>query len=96
MRLAKPTRRQQTLSGWVQNINNVDNNVNYEHSGIYQNIEPAGDPLVNRYEGDGITRTGYLNLKGSTLGNGFEVVDEIEAVRELGINIQGYSEINKP
>ena len=26
----------------------------------------------------------------------FEVVDEIEAVRKLGMDIQGYSEINKP
>lgn len=37
-----------------------------------------------------------MNLKGSTIGGGFEVVDEIEAVRELGMDIQGYSEINKP
>jgi len=62
----------------------------------YKNIEPHGDPFVWRKDNDGITRFGYRNIGGTTLGQGFEVVDELEAIAELGIDVQGYSEINKP
>ena len=30
------------------------------------------------------------------MGQGFEVANEIDVINELGVNIQGFSEINKP
>ena len=39
---------------------------------------------------------GLHNIRGTTLGQGFDVAEELDVVRELGINIQGFNEINKP
>ena len=98
MCLCRPSKTQPTLSRWLENVKDSLENegIEFEHGGVFKNIDPAGDPLIDRREGDGIMRAGYMNLKGSTIGGGFEVVDEIEAVRDLGMDIQGYSEINKP
>ena len=62
----------------------------------YKNIDAKGDQLRDRKDKDGITRFGYRNIGGTTLGMGFEIVDELEAIADLGIDVQGYSEINKP
>ena len=56
---------------------------------------PTGDPMVARREGDGIVRIGNHNIFGSSLGRG-EQLEEIEAIAELGFNVMGMSEINKP
>jgi len=70
----------------------TNNNVN----NVYKNIEPAGDRLVRRREDDGILRVGYNNMGGISLGKGFQVIEEIESIAECGMDIQGYSEVNKP
>ncbi|KAL7533908.1 hypothetical protein ACHAXR_007538, partial [Thalassiosira sp. AJA248-18] len=62
----------------------------------HTNIPAAGDPMVERREGDNTFRMGYHNINGTTLGQGLEVTEEIETMDQLGINLQGMSEINKP
>ncbi|KAL7525484.1 hypothetical protein ACHAXR_001028, partial [Thalassiosira sp. AJA248-18] len=52
--------------------------------------------MVDRREGDNTFRMGYHNINGTTLGQGFEVAEEIETIDQLGINLQGMLEINKP
>ena len=61
-----------------------------------KNIEPSGDPLQPRAEDDGIFRLGYQNIHGTTLGQGLEIAEEIDVMRELGVDVQGMSKINKP
>ena len=55
-----------------------------------------GDLLVPRFEGGGITGLMYGNVNTSTQGQGFEVNDELDMINKLGVNIQGFSELNKP
>ena len=59
-------------------------------------IEPADDPMVTRRENNGIHRMGYQNTRGTTLNSGLEIPEELDVMRELGIDTQGMSEINKP
>ena len=63
---------------------------------IHTNIEPAGDPLVPRVHNDGLTRSGYQNIRGSDLDSGLEVATEVDTMYEIGSDIQGLSETNKP
>ena len=59
------------------------------------NIEPSGDPLLDRTDSDGLLRLAYQNING--LGNtGFQLPTEIEAIESLGIDIMGMSETNRP
>ena len=62
----------------------------------FTNIESAGDPMVTRRENDGIHRMGYQNIRGTTLNSGLEILEELDGMRELGIDTQGMSKINKP
>ena len=62
----------------------------------FKNIEPVGDPMVARQENDGIHRMGYQNIRGTTLNSGLEIPAELDVMKELGIDTQGMSEINKP
>ena len=88
MCLSRPTRRkgQQHLTQWT-NVNNQC---------IYQNIEPNGDPLVRRFDDDGVTRMGYHNINGSDANSGLQVASEIEVIHELGLDVQAMSEIKRP
>ena len=62
----------------------------------FQNIKPAGDPMIARMKNDGIHRMGYQNTRGTTLNSGLEIPEDLDVMRELGIDMQGMSEINKP
>ena len=88
MCLSRPPRdtSQRTIDEWVH----------APGSCLHANIDPAGDPLLPRKENDGITRVAYHNIATSTMGHGFEVANEIDVINKLGVNIQGFSEINKP
>ena len=88
----QPLSNRRPLDGWLLNVNGNEE----EDECIYKNIDPAGDSLPERYENDGITRTAFHNIAGSTIGQGFSVADEIEAIHNFGIDIAGYTEINKP
>src|SRR5210317_581564 len=81
-----PLPSQATLNAWLKK----------PHDCKFQNIGPAGDPMEERYEGDNIWRLAYHNIKGSTFGIGFDIPYEMDLVRELGIDCQGFSEINRP
>jgi hypothetical protein len=52
--------------------------------------------MVARREKDGIHRMGYQNIRGTTLNGGLEIPAELDVMKELGIDTQGMSEINKP
>jgi hypothetical protein len=86
MCLARPPRSQPTIVDWANGVGEYK----------VKNIDPAGDPLVDRKDDDGLTRFAYHNVHTSTLGEGFEVAEEIDVIRDLGIDVQGFSEINKP
>ena len=62
----------------------------------YENIEPSGDHLVDRTEGDGILRVGSQNCRGTDVDKGMEVATEVDTMFELGSDVQGLSETNKP
>ena len=62
----------------------------------HPNIPPCGDPMAPRRDGDGILRVSFQNARGTTLTGGLEIPYEIDALDELGINIGGYGETNKP
>ena len=61
-----------------------------------RNIEPVSDPMVERREKDGIHRMGYQNIRGTTLNSGLEIAEELDVMKELGIDTKGKLEINKP
>lgn len=83
-----PPPSQRTLFDWAP----PDNSSEPRHS----NIPPAGDTLKTRIEDDGIFRIGYHNIHTTTMGEGFEVAHEIDTIDELGVDMQGMSEINRP
>ena len=62
----------------------------------FTNIEPVGDPMVARRENDGIHRMVYQNIRGTTLNSGVEIPEELDVMKELRIDTQCMSEINKP
>ena len=39
---------------------------------------------------------GYQNICGAILNSGLEIADEVDAMRELGTDTQGMSNINEP
>ena len=39
---------------------------------------------------------GYQHIRGTTLNSGLEIAEELGVMKELGIDTQGMSEINKP
>ena len=88
MRTLPPRRAagQATLHQWSNKKNECQ----------FANIDPVGDPLKPRFDGDGITRIGYQNVNTSTMGQGFDVAEEIDVIAEIGSDIHGMSEINKP
>lgn len=58
MCLCRPSKTQPTLSRWLENVRDSLENegpFEFEHSGVFKNIDPAGDPLIDRRAGDGIT-----------------------------------------
>ena len=63
---------------------------------IHANIAPAGDPLVPRHHNDGITRSGYQNIRGSDIDSGLEIATEVDTMHDIGSDVQGLSETNKP
>ena len=62
----------------------------------YDNIQPSGDPLLEKPPDAPFLRIAYQNIRGATSGKGFELPVEITAMSELGIDIMGMSETNKP
>ena len=91
MCLSRPRRKatQTTIDDWVG-----DEWVGEECK--FKNIDPVGEPMVARREKDGIHRMGYQNIRGTTLNSGLEIPAELDVMKELGIDTQGMSEINKP
>ena len=63
---------------------------------IHENIEPTGDPLVQRTAKDGLIRFAGHNIRGTPkLGEGM-IPDEVEAIAEYGIDVMAMSESNRP
>ena len=62
----------------------------------YENIDPSGDPMPERINGDGIIRYGYQNIRGSEMNRGLQLATEVDMMADLGVNVQGLSEANKP
>ena len=62
----------------------------------YRNIAAAGDRMEEREATVGIFRVGYQNINGSDMESGIEVAQEIDAMLEIGADLQGMSEMNKP
>ena len=63
------------------------------------NIEAVGDPLRLRPDGevtDGILRVGFQNIRGADFNRGFGLAPELDAMNEIGTDIQGMTEANKP
>ena len=52
--------------------------------------------MVARRENDGIHRMGCQSIRGTTLNSGLEIPEELDVMRELVIDMQGMSEVNKP
>ena len=59
---------------------------------IHPNIPPFGDPLKPRREEDGIFRAGLQNVRGASKMRGLKIAHEIDAMDELGIDVQGFGE----
>ena len=64
--------------------------------GRFTNIDPSGDPLRQKTPDDNFIRIAYQNIHGTSLGRDLNTPDEIDAMDELGIDIMGMSETNKP
>ena len=62
----------------------------------FENIDPSGDLMQERTQGDGVIRYGYQNIRGSDLEHGLETATEVDMMLELGIDVQGLSECNRP
>ncbi len=60
------------------------------------NIPPAGDTLIDRHDNDGYTRFGFQNIRGSNIDSGLEIATEIDNMINLGVDIQGLAETNRP
>ena len=61
----------------------------------YPNIEPQGDTIVPREDGDNKYRQVWHNVHGSR-HTGVMSSGEVEAIHNIGANIAGYTETNKP
>ena len=85
MRVYQPNRdmKQRTLNGW--NL-----------TGSPDNIEATGDPLREPSKQDDIIRIGYHNIHGSGIDAGLEIAEELKAIADIGTDIHGMSEMNKP
>ena len=83
----------QTREKWTQST--LYEGMPVSNACTHTNIAPSGDPMIPRKEGDGICRHIFQNIRG-THDNNFEATHEIEAIDELGANIAGYQETNKP
>jgi hypothetical protein len=59
------------------------------------NIPATGNPLTERQHGDGFTRFGFQNIRGTSIDSGFEIATEIDTMLTLGTDIQGLSETNQ-
>ena len=81
---------QGTFHDWIRQ----DENNHTRHT--VQSLPKYGDNMMPRAEGDGILRLCNLNKQGIDIGNGFNVSLDIERIKELRINVQGYCKINKP
>jgi hypothetical protein len=60
------------------------------------NIPPAGDDIQEQYDNDGYTRFGFQNTRGVSIDSGLEIATEIDNMINLGVDIQGLSETNRP
>ena len=61
----------------------------------YPNIEPQGDTIAPREDGDNKYRQVWHNVYGSR-HTGVMSSGELEAIHDIGANIAGYTETNKP
>ena len=61
-----------------------------------RNIQAYGDPLLKREDNDGILWFVDQKIRTSEMNYGFQVIPEIKVMREVGADVQGMSEINKP
>ena len=60
------------------------------------NTKAAGDPLRERSDGYEILRVGFQNIWGTDMNNGFAVAPDLDAIDDIGTDIQGMAESNKP
>ena len=66
------------------------------HPTSFDNISPSGDQITKKTREDKFVRFAYQNIRGATLGKGFDLPVEIEAMSDLDIDVMGMSETNKP
>ena len=62
----------------------------------FANLLPCGDTLISKSPTSKFIRFAYQNIRGATLGKGFDLPVEITAMSDLDIDIMGMSETNKP
>ena len=62
----------------------------------FANLLPCGDTLISKSLTSKFIRFAYQNIRGATLGKGFDLPVEITAMSDLDIDIMGMSETNKP
>jgi hypothetical protein len=60
----------------------------------YDNITPSGDHLIPRTTTDTYIRIGYQNIHGTSRET--HIPSEITAIQELGLDLMGMSETNRP
>ena len=60
----------------------------------YDNITPSGDHLIPRTDTDTYIRIGYQNIHGTSRET--HIPSEITAMQELGLDLMGMSETNRP
>ena len=58
----------------------------------FDNIAPSGDPLFQRTPADNFLRFAYQNIRGATMGKGFDLPVEIESLSDLDIDAMGMPE----
>ena len=82
----RPTWRQSRLVEYSEEADNCR----------HTNIPPHGDALQQWRDGDGIIRMGFQNIIGTSLSAGLSTADEIDAMDELDVDVQGFVETNRP
>ena len=60
------------------------------------NLVAVGGELKMREDGDGVLCVGYQNIRRSEMSRGLELAPELTAMCDIGADIQGISEINRP
>ncbi len=90
--------------GDAQKVYHIFSNVSHKSKsskeqdiiGTVENLEAAGDKLQSRHNDDGVIRFGFQNINSIDIPRTNKLPREVEVIHELGIDICGYAETNKP